>query len=1619
MAGSSSAPALVATFIFGFVVLAASVATFFFVNANRSPLFRDELRLALVLFLATSALWGVLEFVTTLVSENVTLACQVVISFAAIFDQLARLSVEQFLLWGVSGGMKVSKLPLVLQGALFLRFIIGAVFVGVQRPQFEPVCVASNLVLPVGIILMVVDMAMIMVLSTKAVLSKNGNALRPELSRTNTLIFVAAGLGIWTALSTHLFLGLKSTALAVRTVLPAIGLLILIGIVALSAKNFMPPPSTSTLKIQKTVSFDSATHVELPTRNLDARAFPSQTGKIRAAGALPLISQPPSGQATQGIGGLPVEGELFPPMRAQTAPVRTHSKKQMSDRAFKGGEIVISKPIVQANTESSIFDNIPTIDLATAALKEKERRELRPPNTFSSADTMLGKALSPGEIMGKLQTPKRKQVPQSAVPNKSRSLLSVEESATATTSAVRLSPGVEEARRRSPRQPLQVNRSSPSPPVVPSKDEVRTPKSAPLQTVPIVLGHPPRSTKIPFSIEPLQTKSAKESITMPGVESESPSRKSVMHRPRPIPRKSTASASALLGISFGPSQEELMHLASPNLPLISPVSVKSLTRSSFGVTSSEMLSRHKTVRRTSFVPDLAAVPVGYQGQQPRVAQEDSQVLEAPLALDIPMSESSTSLHSDTQLTAKQLASWHHRVGEELPGFSSHLKYRRSRKLLVPRPLALYKPTNLTVVVEAEPSPIEPPQEALDRIHEQLKQFDLENGDARATISEQHRLTILTNLESEMGAQESQWQMLRVYLAPGSSSTIASSSGINSLRGSVDISKYEGMPITKLNASAGDLLVALNEDDNRRLSTSSDQFSKEEALESGDDRLNRRSLSTSGIMSILSVTNRTRSQISSPTPPDTDESAEDSDNDGMVEGLGLAKDLSTVLMPRSQASTVTGFSALDEVLNGSSEDVQSKLNAFVELEDVSLITPKDQSPPVNAQSEDPKAASATAVEAETIRFSLEDLEQPVPRPRPRPRPVTRRPPRQSKRISALPDIVENPEPLVGKSGTLGIFQFPWGEKSDSARIPPRMAGISGTMSSGRACMSPPAVPMNSIQERQADYTPATPLAFLDDDQVDNGLDNYEDEDYDDGFDEATLWEIASLLECDLVNSRDDLFIIDEENWEDRMPPAVEELPPASLRGEDVSESAKEEAYGYIPVALTSENSFDISFQAPTLWTANMKESRTTKLLCLPQPSEGAWKLYSTAASRPARAIPRVMREPAQLSSTSLWMIASIGASMDTAGLWCAPTAYRGEAKETKAVKAAVDVIGLVWSPPNPTKISGYGLPQPDTSVRSAYIPQETRTVRRTARMPQPTAIEITSLWTLNPAVKPTVSNGVWCSTNQTEAKMPTIALASLWSLLSLARGITLGLPQPETSVWNSYISPMTCTVRSTARMPLPTVIASASMWTLKSTVKPSVSEGVWCPASKESSLENQNKAKATNLATFTTAPSLWSPVSVVHGNSFGLPQPDIQAWRAYIFPENRVARRRAPRGQHQLAIESVLIWTSEPVRTIEMFSTKLWSLTMTTLLWAPSTPKHANIGLPQPDVKIWSTYNVLSAGSIRRKANVLKSNMITSTTLWLPSPVVAPQPGGARRAKSLHSKSQLAKASQEPHTEPSF
>ncbi|KAK3947037.1 hypothetical protein QBC32DRAFT_355706, partial [Pseudoneurospora amorphoporcata] len=127
-----------------------------------------------------------------------------------------------------------------------------------------------------------------------------------------------------------------------------------------------------------------------------------------------------------------------------------------------------------------------------------------------------------------------------------------------------------------------------------------------------------------------------------------------------------------------------------------------------------------------------------------------------------------------------------------------------------------------------------------------------------------------------------------------------------------------------------------------------------------------------------------------------------------------------------------------------------------------------------------------------------------------------PPTNFKRLSlTLPDILENPKPLPNKRSTLGIFQFPWGEKSDTATMPlppPFGRSMPGTMNSG--------VPL------RASYTPDySGTSFFDDYDDEDAESDYkrEESDDEDDFDETTIWEIASLLNSDAVPSRNSLFL----------------------------------------------------------------------------------------------------------------------------------------------------------------------------------------------------------------------------------------------------------------------------------------------------------------------------------------------------------------------------------------------------------------------------------------------------------------------------------------------------------------
>lgn len=191
---------------------------------------------------------------------------------------------------------------------------------------------------------------------------------------------------------------------------------------------------------------------------------------------LPTLARPVTGLV--GIGGVPVQGQLFPPLRANTdlAPLSLGDVKTRIDlpkRTKSGppkvgkGKLAISAPIPINDPEAqNAFSKIPTVDLATAAKNEQERREgyarrvsllianrpaPKPPLNTSVAGN-LSTGLSRKEIV---RDPSVEIERSDSMKYSQNGGLSVEGNASST--SAQLSPGSEELRRRSPRQPVPTN----------------------------------------------------------------------------------------------------------------------------------------------------------------------------------------------------------------------------------------------------------------------------------------------------------------------------------------------------------------------------------------------------------------------------------------------------------------------------------------------------------------------------------------------------------------------------------------------------------------------------------------------------------------------------------------------------------------------------------------------------------------------------------------------------------------------------------------------------------------------------------------------------------------------------------------------------------------------------------------------------------------------------------------------------------------------------------------------------------------------------------------------------------------------------------------------------------
>ncbi|TPX10161.1 uncharacterized protein E0L32_001358 [Thyridium curvatum] len=528
MAIPGATQALIAAFAFGIVVNSASAALFLNVKGHGSSILRDGPRLVLITFLLSAALWAQTDFISIFIETAATTSCQVGIIFSTLFDQLGRFSIEQYLLWVVNGGSKSGIGQLGPQILVGIRFVLGAVFVGFSRPQTVPVCIPISSVLPLAILVVVLDAVIIATLAARAFFAgvlKDIRESSTDAARGKAILLVLVGLTLWTATSVTMLLGMETMELTFRTTVPAAGLICLLfavtgcaGAITLErTKHSRQPESPRRRDLTTDRSLSTSDSDEYPPNRyedlkrgeiLSITAFVQPQTSDRPGG-LPKISRPITG--FNGMGGVPVQGQLFPPIRGPldshtVEPRRTETKPEARQKrslfdlkrgpATDGG-LSISSPILQANGNQNPLNKIPTIDLETAARNERERRA----NDLQRESALIAKrpapqppSMPPAEAVKRAVSFKRKEVAsigsQPSLPSSLEPMPSV-----AATSSAQLSPGVEEIRRRSPRQvPTDLRNKGTQP----------TPSPKPPAVVPY---QPPESTGVEES-EPVEEKEA-------------------------------------------------------------------------------------------------------------------------------------------------------------------------------------------------------------------------------------------------------------------------------------------------------------------------------------------------------------------------------------------------------------------------------------------------------------------------------------------------------------------------------------------------------------------------------------------------------------------------------------------------------------------------------------------------------------------------------------------------------------------------------------------------------------------------------------------------------------------------------------------------------------------------------------------------------------------------------------------------------------------------------------------------------------------------------------------------------------------------------------------------------
>lgn len=1104
-------------------------------------------------------------------------------------------------------------------------------------------------------------------------------------------------------------------------------------------------------------------------------------------------------------------------------------------------------------------------------------------------------------------------------------------------------------------------------------------------------------------------------------------------------RRSTARTSSLLGITVGPqtigqenvlaasfsNRDPVSELGNPWLPGISAedaTAVEGVKRRSSPVIPIRRQPSVSTTRsETRFEDDemmtnwgsvySPAIPVLRQNARSTYIQKGSRI-DATLE-EIPIMMVGESFegpgvegpgvngpllgpNNDRPLSSRSDVSqgspghFHHRPGDDCPTFSARKDKARPRKMPPPTPLLLSNQgaKREIIIQAAEPSPIESPRAAYEAIQARLRDFEKSELDSVEDPGQQ--LALLENLEQEMGQLESRWQATHENLGRDSMSTIRTLSIQESRPPSLaptlsrppsqrssfayTIAERRASRRSRMQRGGGEWRVELS-------SQNPSQSPKKQYTGKTPELIMKRNDSN-----ILSVS---KADLGNPSPPDTDgsdldEESEESYGKSGVETNRLASLIYTLWSFKQPArKTVTSSLWEPQTRRAQAERLRHEpLVAFNRSATRKQLSPLTIESSRLWQNNSDLSPMKPHEGLWNNQPSTRHLEKALTRL------VTVRPSRRQKRITLLPDIIENPEPLPNKRGTLGIFQFPWGERSENATLQYRpnqaFMAMPGTMTTGNPVDN--AVLSAQLSDFKADEYSSS---FFDDFEESDNFSDFSGGD-DDEFDETTLWEIASLLQTDQVPSKNSLLPMplqssssidtsDLAEYIADMPSDYED----EGEGEIVSEVlVSEESSGFVQEQRKLNNIESASL----LWSSHHGQERNIRSFGLPQSDDWSWRYNQIAIAtenHPTRAQPRT-GDILPVASTKLWApMATESGSLDVSLLW-APSPNNAELDQVPHSNQSLQSkhqVPEMWSKRDTVICSitqqgpsAFGLPQPEARVWQQLVSQ-TSAVKRSMKPrlnDSLLSIKSSTLWSRNeltkvmtlwtaPAVSQAIQNealfglGVSTSSYRTTTKPPA----------------ALSLSKRSYRLNNAALEPLT----------------SKALWCLEvsTAVKPSA-VGLWGPVLKSP----QEQITSTSISVVSVSSSgLWKqPVQKQISRSAGLFDLKVTRcdFRRTSKPPAAISTSIRPRFVREgaPALSSHNLWKSRKVRD------QVAKDNMTSFLWQrklPTNDSTANLfrlDAGRTDYRTTSAEPAALRISRRRGRARQSLHTLQSTRLWASS-----------------------------------